>query len=103
MRAYLRARPAVRFQSGDVLFCPDANWMLPAEYMGSLQTASARIVPLFYDLIPVTHPQYLVAEHVAMFRRWFGVESADDETSASRKVAAKFTDERGVTSPPSAC
>jgi hypothetical protein len=39
------------------------------------------------------------APWVAMFRRWFGVESGDDETSACRKVAAKFTDERGVTDP----
>ena len=98
MRAYLRARPAVRFQSGDVLFCPDANWMLPAEYMGSLQTASARIVPLFYDLIPVTHPQYLVAEHVAMFRRWlddlvavadFGLAISDTTARAVEEHAAR--------------
>ena len=45
----LRSRPAVHLQSGDVLFCPDANWMLPAEYLGSLGTASAQVVPLFYD------------------------------------------------------
>src|SRR5262245_8302452 len=39
------------------------------------------------------------APWVSMFRRWFGIESGDDEATASNKVAAKFTDERGVTDP----
>ena len=37
------------------------------------------------------------APWVAMFRRWFGVDSGDNEAAACKKVAAKFTDERGVT------
>ena len=69
----LRARPKLRFEPGDVLFCPDATWTLRTGYLASLRAARAqgvRIVPLFYDLIPLTYPEHVTAEHVAAFRRW---------------------------------
>jgi alpha-1,2-rhamnosyltransferase len=63
----------VSFRPGDLLFCPDATWVLPPTYVDSLREArdrGARIVPLFYDLIPVSFPEYVSSEHVADFRRW---------------------------------
>ena len=69
----LRVRRKVRFEPGDVLFCPDATWALPSGYLASLRAARAqgvRIVPLFHDLIPLSFPEHVSTEHAAMFRRW---------------------------------
>jgi alpha-1,2-rhamnosyltransferase len=85
----LRARPRVRFEPGDVLFCPDATWILPTGYLGSLRAAraeGARIVPLFYDLIPLSFPEHVSAEHAATFPRWLDevLEVADHGLAISR-------------------
>jgi glycosyltransferase involved in cell wall biosynthesis len=85
----LRARRGVRFEPGDVLFCPDATWVLPMGYLSSLSAARAqgvRIVPLFYDLIPLSFPEHVSAEHAATFRRWLDelVEVADHGLAISR-------------------
>ena len=85
----LRVRRKVRFEPGDVLFCPDAGWVLPTSYLGSLRAAQgqgARIVPLFYDLIPLSFPEHVSAEHAATFRRWLDalVEVADHGLAISR-------------------
>ena len=85
----LRVRRRVRFEPGDVLFCPDAGWALPTGYLGSLRAAradGARIVPLFHDLIPLSFPEHVSAEHEAMFRRWLDalVEIADHGLANSR-------------------
>jgi glycosyltransferase involved in cell wall biosynthesis len=69
----LKARRKIRFEPGDVLFCPDATWVLPDGYLESLRAARAdgvRIVPLFYDLIPLSFPEHVSAEHVKAFLRW---------------------------------
>jgi len=85
----LRARRRVRLEPGDVLFCPDATWVLPSGYLRSLRAARAqgvRIVPLFYDLIPLSFPEHVSAEHAATFRRWLDalVEIADHGLAISR-------------------
>jgi glycosyltransferase involved in cell wall biosynthesis len=85
----IRLRRKVRFEPGDVLFCPDATWVLPAGYLGSLRAARAqgvRIVPLFYDLIPLSFPEHVSAEHAALFRRWLDelLEVADHGLAISR-------------------
>jgi alpha-1,2-rhamnosyltransferase len=69
----LRARQKVRFGPGDVLFCLDATWVLSDGYLESLRAARAggvRIVPLFYDLIPLSFPEHVSTEHATTFRRW---------------------------------
>jgi class 3 adenylate cyclase len=33
---------------------------------------------------------------ISMFRRWFGIESGDDERTQTRKIAQRFTDESGA-------
>jgi alpha-1,2-rhamnosyltransferase len=85
----LRVRRRLRFEPGDVLFCPDAGWVLPPTYVDSLRRARSegvRIVPLFYDLIPISFPEYVSAEHTATFRRWLDalVEIADRGLAISR-------------------
>jgi glycosyltransferase involved in cell wall biosynthesis len=85
----LRVRRRVQFELGDVLFCPDATWILPTGYLGSLRAARAqgvRIVPLFYDLIPLSFPEHVSAEHVAAFRRWLDelLEVADYSLAISQ-------------------
>jgi O-antigen biosynthesis alpha-1,2-rhamnosyltransferase len=89
MAMRLRTLRRVRFEPGDVLFCPDANWVLPTGYLSSLRAARAhgvRIVPLFYDLIPLTFPEHVGAEHGATFLRWLDalVEVADHGLAISR-------------------
>ncbi len=98
----LKNRPAVRFGPGDVLFCPDATWVLPPAYVDSLREPhrqEARIVPLFYDLIPVSHPEYLSDEYVAQFRRWldallsvadFGLAISDTTRKGVEQYAARL-------------
>jgi glycosyltransferase involved in cell wall biosynthesis len=85
----LRVRRRVRFEPGDVLFCPDAGWVLPTAYLDSLRRARSdgvRIVPLFYDLIPLSFPEHVSAEHAATFRRWLNelLEVADHGLAISR-------------------
>jgi glycosyltransferase involved in cell wall biosynthesis len=85
----LRVRRRIRFEAGDVLFCPDAGWVLPTAYLDSLRRARSggvRIVPLFYDLIPLSFPEHVSAEHAATFRRWLNelVEVADHGLAISR-------------------
>jgi glycosyltransferase involved in cell wall biosynthesis len=85
----LRVRRRVRFKPGDVLFCPDAGWVLPTAYLDSLRRARSdgvRIVPLFYDLIPLSFPEHVSAEHAATFRRWLDelLEVADHGLAISQ-------------------
>ena len=85
----LRTRRRIRLEPGDVLFCPDAGWVLPVAYLDSLRGAQSdgvSIVPLFYDLIPLSFPEHVSAEHTATFRRWLDalVEVSDHGLAISR-------------------
>ena len=76
-----------------MLFCPDATWVLPDGYLESLRAARAdgvRIVPLFYDLIPLSFPEHVSAEHVKAFRRWLDalLEIADHGLAISRTTGS---------------
>jgi glycosyltransferase involved in cell wall biosynthesis len=89
----LKARRKVRLGPGDVLFCPDATWVLPDGYLESLRAARAdgvRIVPLFYDLIPLSFPEHVSAEHVKAFLRWLDalLEIADHGLAISRTTGS---------------
>jgi glycosyltransferase involved in cell wall biosynthesis len=92
MAVRLRTLRRVRFEPGDVLFCPDATWVLPTGYLSSLRAARAqgvRIVPLFYDLIPLSFPEHVSAEDAARFPRWLDelIEVADHGLAISRTTA----------------
>ena len=89
----LRVRQKVRFGPDDVLFCPDATWTLPAAYVDSLGAArakGARIVPLFYDLIPVSWPEYVSEEHAMSFRHWLDavLATADHALAISQSTGS---------------
>jgi alpha-1,2-rhamnosyltransferase len=89
----LRVRRRIRFRPGDALFCPDATWTLPDRYVDSLREAraeGARIVPLFHDLIPVSFPEYVSAEHATSFRRWLDAVllTADHALAISRSTGS---------------
>lgn len=61
-----------RFQSGDVLLLADATWMIP-RWRPAVEAAKAdgaRVVPVIYDLLTWSHPQFFAPLFCAQFKRW---------------------------------
>ncbi len=66
------AAEPVRFRSGDVLLLADATWMIP-RWKPSVESAKARgarIVPVIYDLLTWSHPQFFSPLFSAQLKRW---------------------------------
>jgi len=61
-----------RFQSGDVLLLADATWMIPRwkPAVESAKAEGARVVPVIYDLLTWSHPQFFAPLFCAQFKRW---------------------------------
>ena len=64
--------PPVQFHPGDVLLLADATWMVPRwqQAVASARTEGAKIVPVIYDLLPISHPQFFAPLFCAQFQRW---------------------------------
>lgn len=54
-------RPNVEFESGDLLLLPDAYWIKPQIWQAAqaAREQGAFVVSIVYDLIPITHPQFV--------------------------------------------
>ena len=66
------AAEPVRFQTGDVLLLADATWMIPRwkPAVESAKAEGARVVPVVYDLLTSSHPQFFAPLFCAQFKRW---------------------------------
>jgi glycosyltransferase involved in cell wall biosynthesis len=66
------AAEPVHFQSGDVLLLADATWMIPRwkPAVESAKAEGARVVPIIYDLLTWSHPQFFAPLFCAQFKRW---------------------------------
>lgn len=66
--------PPVQFHPGDVLILADATWMVPRwqQAVASAKAEGAKIVPVIYDLLPISHPQFFAPLFCAQFERWLG-------------------------------
>lgn len=64
--------PPVQFHPGDVLILADATWMVPRwqQAVASAKAEGAKIVPVIYDLLPISHPQFFAPLFCAQFERW---------------------------------
>jgi alpha-1,2-rhamnosyltransferase len=62
----------VSFEDGDVLLLADATWMIPSwrSAVEQARAAKARVVPLIYDLLPMSHPQFFAPLFCAQFKHW---------------------------------
>jgi len=85
-----KAEP-VRFQSGDVLLLADATWMIP-RWRPAVEAAKAdgvRVVPVIYDLLTWSHPQFFAPLFCAQFKRWLAemIPLADACVCISRATA----------------
>ncbi len=83
--------PEIKVHKGDILFCPDAGWNLPIEYLGAIEKTKqdgATIVPLFYDLIPEDYPQFVDARLQLAFSGWLDsmIKFSDGALSISDSV-----------------
>jgi alpha-1,2-rhamnosyltransferase len=60
------------FQAGDVLLLADATWMIPRwkPAVESAKAEGARVVPIIYDLLTWSHPQFFAPLFCAQFKRW---------------------------------
>jgi alpha-1,2-rhamnosyltransferase len=61
-----------RFRPGDVLLLADATWMIPRwkPAVESAKAEGARVVPVIYDLLTWSHPQFFAPLFCAQFKRW---------------------------------
>jgi len=61
-----------RFRPGDVLLLADATWMIPRwkPAVESAKAEGARVVPVIYDLLTWSYPQFFAPLFCAQFKRW---------------------------------
>lgn len=81
----------VKLKKKDMIFTMDSNWSLDGEYLEYLRHLSnqgVRVVPLFYDLIPMTHPQFLFQNISEGFKDWLDtmIEISDDALAISEST-----------------
>jgi alpha-1,2-rhamnosyltransferase len=64
--------PPVGFQPGDVVVLADATWSVPGwkPAVESAKAEGARVVPVIYDLLTWSHPQFFAPLFCAQFKRW---------------------------------
>jgi glycosyltransferase involved in cell wall biosynthesis len=85
-----RKQPVVAFAKGDVLLMPDSSWLInPWPAAEQVRAAGGRIATIWYDLIPIHHPDFFVAELPPLFRTYFErlLETSDVMMPISRTVA----------------
>jgi len=62
----------LRFHQGDVLILADATWVIPRwrNAVSAARADGARIIPVIYDLLPITHSECFSRLFCAQFERW---------------------------------
>lgn len=81
------------FRPGDVLLLLDGSWTLPEiPSCAAARRAGARVGLVVYDLLPLTHPQFMVPKARRRFARWMRrvVPQADFFVAISRTVRDTF-------------
>lgn len=65
-------RPVVKFESGDLLLLPDAYWIKPEVWQAaqSAREQGAFVVSIVYDLIPITHPEFVSLKGQQAFKAY---------------------------------
>ncbi len=60
----IQRRAPVGFESGDLLLLPDAYWIKPEVWQAAdrARQQGAFVVSIVYDLIPMTHPQFVAVK-----------------------------------------
>ena len=90
----IRHEPA-NFQPGDILLLADTTWMYrtPPPY-DALRRSGVQVGLCMYDMIPVTHPQFLVPRAAAGFQRWLAdtIPQVDFFVAISRTVRDALRD-----------
>ncbi len=67
------ARPHIRPGAHDVVLILDPWWRCPEAFWRTVAKArrdGAHVGTVVYDLIPITHPEFVGSHHVERFRRW---------------------------------
>lgn len=81
---------AVQPNANDLILLPDAYWTKREVWKAaaSAREAGATIVTVIYDLIPLTHPQYVGTKRMEGFRRYLhnAIEHSDMIVAISRTV-----------------
>ena len=83
----------IAWEDGDVLILLDASWQLDLwDALAEARKAGTRVVAVIYDLIPLTHPQFCVEEHIRAFEGWLRnvCEHADSFIAISDTVAREL-------------
>jgi len=64
--------PAIAFRPGDVVVLADATWSVPGwkPAVESAKAEGACVVPVIYDLLTWSHPQFFAPLFCAQFKRW---------------------------------
>lgn len=64
--------PAIGFKRGDIVVLADATWSVPGwkPAVESTRAQGARVVPVIYDLLTWSHPQFFAPLFCAQFKRW---------------------------------
>ena len=64
--------PTIDFRPGDVVVLADATWSVPGwkPAVESAKAEGAHVVPVIYDLLTWSHPQFFAPLFCAQFKRW---------------------------------
>ncbi len=64
--------PPIDFRPGDVVVLADGTWSVPGwkPAVVAAKAQGARVVPLIYDLLTWSHPQFFAPLFCAQFKRW---------------------------------
>lgn len=102
---YFEATPPVVFAPGDVLILPDSSWAIdPWPTIAAAKNGGAKVVSVWYDLIPILYPEKFDGDLVADFKRYLErlLAEADAMVAISETVRgeiAAYARERGLPVP----
>lgn len=105
LKGRLRPPPVASFEEGDILLMPDASWQVdPWPAVEQAKRAGARVVGIWYDTIPFSHPEHfhpeLPPQYTAYFKKM--MEKADLVIAISgtvRDEVRAWAERFGVTAP----
>jgi glycosyltransferase involved in cell wall biosynthesis len=72
VRGHFVKPPVVDFRKGDILLMPDTAWQSdPWPTIAQVRTAQGKVAAIWYDLIPLSHPDHFHPELPGPFRGYF--------------------------------
>lgn len=98
-------RSVVKFRPGDVLLLADLTWMTePWSSIAAARSGGARVAAIWYDLVPLQHPEFFDADLSGQFRKCLErlVGEADLIVAISRSVRDEidaYCAARGIVAP----